>query len=276
MTNKPAGRIRIGIGGWNFPEWRGVFYPKGLSQKKELAYASEQLTAIEVNATFYSGQKPTTVQAWHDGSADDFVFALKGNRFVSNRKNLADADVMTTSIGKFFDCEFQRLGNKLGPISWQLAGTKKFVPEEIDGFFKLLPREVDGVTMRHAIEPRHESFAHPEFVSICREHGVAIVCGADAPNFPQISDVTAPFVYCRIQGTREDEPLGYSEKELDQWTQRLKTWATGGQPEDFALVDGAGDAPAEPRDVFAFIIAGHKQVNPLAAQALIDRLKNWP
>ncbi|WP_245578888.1 DUF72 domain-containing protein [Cucumibacter marinus] len=274
MTDKPAGRIRIGIGGWNFPEWRQTFYPKGLSQKKELAYASERLTATEVNATFYRGQKPATVQTWHDEASDDFVFALKGNRFVSNRKDLADASVMTTSIGKFFDCEFQRLGAKLGPINWQLAGTKKFVPAEIDGFFKLLPREVDGVAMRHAIEPRHESFSDPEFVSICRAHGVAIVCGADAAEYPQVSDVTAPFVYCRIQGTRAEEPLGYSEAELDQWAGRLKAWAAGGQPEDFALTDGADPAPREPRDVFAFFIAGHKRVNPLAAQALIERLKD--
>ncbi len=262
-----AGRIYVGVGGWTFEPWRGEFYPEGLPHKRELEHASRQLTAIEINGTYYGSQKPESFARWRDETPDDFVFTVKGPRFATNRRVLAEAG---PSIERFFSTGVTRLGSKLGPINWQFLPTKKFDPDDFDAFLTLLPREVDGLTIRHAVELRNESFRSPACVDIVRRHGVAIVCAGDGEH-PQISDLTAPFVYARIMGTSEAEPLGYAEKDLDRWSQRAKAWAAGKPAAGLApmLVD---PAPAVARDVFLFVISGEKVRNPAAAQALIQRL----
>ncbi len=262
-----SGRIHIGVGGWDFEPWRGSFYPPGLAKTKQLEFASRQLTATEINATFYKLQKPETFAKWRDATPDGFKFAVKASRFCTNRKNLAEA---AEAIGRFCAQGFTELGDKLGPILWQLAATKHYDADEIREFLALLPVAQDGVTLRHAIEPRHESFRDCGFVAQARAAGVAIVI-ADHDLYPQIADLTADFVYARLQRTRAEEPLGYSAADLDYWAEILRGWSDGQGP---AGLDYLSDAPAamQPRDVFAFVIAGEKARNPLAAKALIERL----
>lgn len=260
------GRIHIGIGGWTFPPWRGVFYPKGLPHKAELAYAAQHLTGIEVNGTFYRLQSPETFAHWHDETPDGFVFALKGSRFITNRRVLAEAG---PSLEKFFASGLAALKGKLGPINWQLAATKQFDAADIDAFLGLLPKDLDGLPLRHAIEARHESFRNPEFVAIARSHGVAIVTAADS-EYPQFTDITAPFAYLRIMGTTEDHDTGYGAAALDAWAARARALAAG-QGLDGLAPPVAGPAPVMPRDVFLFVISGAKQRNPAAAMALISR-----
>jgi uncharacterized protein YecE (DUF72 family) len=262
-----AGRIRVGIGGWTYEPWRGTFYPADLTQKRELEYASRKLTSIEINGTFYGTQRPTSFEKWHDETPDDFVFALKAPRFATNRRVLAEAG---DSIERFFASGLLALKDKLGPINWQFAPTKQFDAEDFDAFLRLLPKRVEGRAIRHAVEVRHESFRHPEFIALAREHGVAVVVAGDS-HYPQLADVTAPFVYARIMGTVETEPLGYSNEALDAWAARAKGWAAANAPDDLHTV-------AEPltstgrADVYLYVISGHKVRNPAAAMALIDRL----
>jgi uncharacterized protein YecE (DUF72 family) len=261
------GNIHIGIGGWDFDPWRGTFYPPGLAKPKQLEYLGTRLTGTEVNATFYSSMKPETFAKWRDSVPDGFKFALKASRFCTNRKVLADG---AESIERFLGQGLTGLGDKLGPILWQLAHTKKFDAGEIEDFLALLPASRDGVALRHAIEPRHESFRHPDFVALARKAGAAIVM-AEHETYPQVADMTADFVYARLQCAKEAEPLGYSEEALDRWTQAAKGWAAGESP---AGLDYYGDAAADKRarDVFLFFIGGDKLRNPLAAQAVIGRL----
>lgn len=262
-----ATRIRVGIGGWTFEPWRGVFYPKGLAQKRELEYASRQLTAIEINGTFYGSQKPATFAKWHDETPDDFVFALKAPRFATHRRVLAEA---RDSVERFVASGVLELKNKLGPINWQFPPTKQFDADDFGSFLELLPAKVDGQTLRHAVEVRHESFCDEAFVALARKHGVAIVVAGDS-KYPQIADPTASFVYARIMGTEEANPSGYAKKALDKWTERAQTWAAGGAPDD--LDTYARAAPKKARDVYLFVISGHKAHNPAAAMALIERIK---
>jgi uncharacterized protein YecE (DUF72 family) len=262
-----ATQIRVGIGGWTFEPWRGAFYPEGLAQKRELEYASRQLTAIEINGTFYGSQKPATFAKWHDETPDDFVFALKAPRFATHRRVLAEA---RDSIDRFVASGVLELKNKLGPINWQFPPTRKFDADEFASFLELLPAEADGRALRHAVEVRHESFCDEAFVALARKHGVAIVVAGDS-KYPQIADPTAPFIYARIMGTEETHPLGYAKKSLDKWTERAQTWASGGAPDDLDTYGSA--APKKARDVFLFVISGHKAHNPAAAMALIERIK---
>lgn len=261
-----AGRIRIGIGGWTYEPWRGSFYPEGLPQRRELEHASRQLTSIEINGTYYGSQKPESFRKWHDETPEDFVFSLKAPRNATNRRVLADAG---ETIARFFDSGVLLLGDKLGPINWQFMATKKFDPEDFAAFLNLLPASLDGRALRHVVEVRHESFRSPDFIGLIRGHGIAAVVSADG-DFPQIADPTAPFVYARIIGTREDEPLGYAPDKLDLWAERARIWAAGGLPEGLDHV-GGNDAGA-PRDVFLYVISGCKQRNPQAAMALMERL----
>jgi uncharacterized protein YecE (DUF72 family) len=261
-----AGRIRVGIGGWTFEPWRGTFYPEGLAQKRELEFASRALTSIEINGTFYGSQKPESFQKWHDETPDDFVFTLKAPRFATNRRVLAEAG---ESVDRFFRSGVLELKDKLGPVNWQFAATKKFDPDDFAAFLALLPASVGGRAIRHAVEVRNESFRHPDFVAMCREKEVAIIVDGDA-EYPMLADVSAPFVYARIQGTTEDEPLGYGAAALDGWAARARSWAAGGAPGDLALVAPA--AGIVPRDVFLYVISGAKARNPAAARALIERL----
>lgn len=267
MAKKAKPRIRIGIGGWTYEPWRGAFYPDGLAQKRELEFASRKLTSIEVNGTYYGSQKPETFAKWHDETPDDFVFALKGTRFTTNRRVLSEAG---SSIERFFASGFTELKDKLGPVSWQFMPTKKFDPIDFEGFLKLLPKTYEGRAIRHAVEVRHDSFKSPDFIALAREYGVAVVIAADA-GYPQISDVTAPFVYVRIMGTVEKEKLGYSPKALDAWIDRARLWAAGDAPKGLE-VPIAKPAAKTSRDVFLYVISGFKERNSAAAMSTIERL----
>lgn len=267
-----TGRIRIGIGGWTYEPWRGRFYPSDLTQKRELEYASRKLTSIEINGTYYGTQRATSFEKWHDETPEDFVFSLKAPRFATNRRVLAEAG---DSVERFFSSGVLALKNKLGPINWQFAPTKQFDAEDFDQFLRLLPKKVDDRAIRHAVEVRHESFRHPEFVALVREHGVAVVVAGDS-EYPQIADVTAPFVYARIMGTIESEALGYSKRALGQWAARAKQWAIGGEPDDLQTIAPSPSTKDARRDVFLYLISGHKVLNPAAAMALIERTGNAP
>ncbi len=266
MLQHAAPRVRIGVGGWTFEPWRGPFYPDGLAQKRELEYASRKLTSIEINGTYYGSQKPESFARWHDETPEDFVFAVKGPRFATNRRVLAEAG---SSIERFFASGVMGLKDKLGPVNWQFMATKKLDLDDLAAFVALLPKSVDGRTVRHALELRHDSFRTAEVVELARENGIAIVTAGDAP-YPQIADVTAPFVYVRIMGTTEDHAEGYAGKALDLWVDRARTWAAGGSPEDLDLV--ARPARQQARDVFLYVISGAKARNPAAAMALIERV----
>jgi uncharacterized protein YecE (DUF72 family) len=262
-----SGRIRIGVGGWTYAPWRGVFYPDGLAQKRELEFASRHLSSIEINGTYYGSQKPESFAKWHDETPDDFVFALKGPRFTTNRRVLAEAG---DSIERFFRSGVMELKDKLGPINWQFMPTKAFDPDDFAGFLKRLPRRIDGRDIRHAVEVRHDSFRTPDFVALAREHGVAIVLAADA-TYPQIADITAPFVYARIMGTQADHALGYADRALDGWIARARHLAAGEVPKDLTSVTAPSKKPLA-REVFLYVISGHKVLNPAAAMAMLERL----
>ena len=259
-------QTRVGVGGWTFEPWRGVFYPEGLKQKDELAYASRHLTAIEINGTFYSSFRPESWRAWRDATPDGFVFTVKGGRFCTNRKQLASAE---ESVSRFFRQGIVELGERLGPILWQLPHYKRFDPNDLDAFLSLLPRSVEGRPIRHALEPRHASFSTPEYVQLLRAHGVANVY-ARHHRYPEIADITADFVYARLQTGSDDEPEAYPAGELDDWAARLGTWARGSAPAGLPTV--AEPAEPAPRDVFAFIIHDGKIRAPAGAMALIKRL----
>ena len=259
-------RIHVGVGGWTFEPWRNNFYPPGLAHSRELHHASRQLTAIEVNGTYYSTMKPATFAKWRGETPDGFLFTLKANRFATNRKVLATAG---ESIERFVASGIAGLGDRLGPILWQFMHTKKFDAEDFEAFLKLLPKTVDGRAVYHAVEVRHASFRDPDFIAMAREHGVAVVIAGDS-EYPEIADVTAPFVYARIMGTRETEPLGYSPAELDLWADRARSWSLGAAPEDLPVVAPLADRVG--RDVYLYVISGHKMSNPMAAGALIERM----
>lgn len=245
-----GGSIHVGIGGWTFEPWRGTFYPPGLPQARELEHAGRHLTAIEINATFYRSQSPASFAKWRDAVPDGFVFAVKASRFCTNRKILAEAG---ESVAKFTGQGIVELGDRLGPILWQFAATKRFDPDDMAAFLALLPASQDGVSLRHAIEPRHESFRDPAFFEMARKAGVAVVYAA-SPEYPCFPEQTADFTYARLQSTREDEAAGYGAAEIACWADQARQWAEGA------------------RDVFVFFIAGAKVRNPAAAQALIARL----
>jgi len=259
------GQVRVGVGGWTFEPWRGVFYPGDLKQKDELSYASRHLTAIEINGTYYSSFKPESWRKWRDETPDGFVFAIKGSRFTTNRRELATAG---ESLERFFAQGMTELGDRMGPYLWQLPHTKKFNADDLDGFLSLLPKQLAGRPLRHALEPRHASFHTPEYPALLRKHGVANVYARHA-TYPEIADVTADFVYARLQTGKDEIETAYEPPELDAWAGRLKTWAAGGHPQGLPLVAGA--AADEPRDVFAFIIHEGKVRAPAGAMALIER-----
>ncbi len=242
-------QIRIGIGGWTFEPWRGVFYPKGLAQKRELEFASRALTSIEINGTYYSTFKPESWRKWRDETPDDFVFAVKASRYCTNRKILAEA---ASSIDRFLDQGLTELGRKLGPINWQLPSTKKFDPVDIAEFLSLLPTQRDGIALRHAVEVRHGSFAAPEFYDLARKHGVAIV-SARGDDFPEIDVATAEFTYARLMSSREELETGVSDAEVDAIAAQVQSWSKRG-------------------DVFAYFVSGAKLRNPAAARSLLRKL----
>lgn len=241
--------IRVGIGGWSFEPWRGAFYPDGLRQKDELAYAASHLTSIEINATYYRSQSPSSFAGWAKAAPDGFRFALKASRFCTNRRVLADAG---ESVEKFVNQGIIELGDRLGPIMWQFAPTKAFDPDDFGAFLKLLPGSVGGLALRHALEVRHESFKDPVFVDLARAAGAAIV-HADHPEYPLIDAATADFTYARLMRSEESETTGYAPAEIAKWAEKAEDWSARG-------------------DAYVFFISGAKVRNPAAAQALIARL----
>lgn len=244
-----SGRVRVGIGGWTYPPWRGSFYPDGLPQARELEFAARQLGAIEINATFYGRQKPASWAAWAGMVPDGFQFAVKGSRYCVTRPKLADAG---EGVAGFLEQGLSALGSKLGPILWMLAARRAFDEQDIAAFFRLLPRELDGLRLRHVIEPRHESFRDERFFSLCREHDVAVVFGDD-DEFPCIDARTASFSYARLQRMRPDVETGYQGEALDGFAERARGWARSG-------------------DAYIFMINGAKERAPAAALALQERL----
>jgi uncharacterized protein YecE (DUF72 family) len=247
--------IRAGVGGWTFEPWRGVFYPPGLAQSKELTYAASKLTSIEINGTFYGSQKPESFAKWAAETPDDFVFSLKAPRFAVNRRVLAEGG---DSITRFYASGLDRLGDKLGPVLWQFAATKQFDRDDFAAFLKLLPEKLGDRRLRHALEPRHESFADPAFFALAKEHNAAIVY-ADADKYPTIGDPavapTADFAYARLQRSSEDNATGYDASALDHWAQVASDWTRAGA-----------------QDVFLYFISGAKVRNPAAAMAMIERI----
>lgn len=243
--------IRTGIGGWTFAPWRGTFYPDKLPQAQELAFAARAVTAIEINATFYRLQSAKSWAAWRDAVPDDFRFAMKGSRYVTNRKVLGEAG---EAIGRFLDQGITELGDKLGPINWQLAATKRFDPDDIAAFFALLPKAHQGVPLAHVIEPRHESFRDSAFDALAAKAGVGVVL-ADSDDYPSFEVAAGGLRYARLQRCREGEACGYTDAELDGWAARARDWSK------------AGD------DVFLFFIGGDKVRAPAAAQAMRGRLE---
>ena len=262
------GSIRVGIGGWTYEPWRKTFYPQGLSQKKELEYASRQLTAIEINGTYYSTQKPAVFAKWRDETPEGFVFSVKASRFATNRRVLAEAG---ESIERFVNSGLSELGDKLGPLLWQFMPTKKFDPDDFGAFLKLLPQKLGSRPLRNVLDVRHESFMTEEFLDLARKYKAATVF-ADSDDYPSFADATADFVYARLMRTESKIKTGYAPKALDAWAKRAKEWASGGEPADLPRVTKA-KSPKAARDVFLFMISGAKERAPAAAKALIERLK---
>jgi uncharacterized protein YecE (DUF72 family) len=260
--------IRVGVGGWVYEPWRETFYPPGLPQKNELAYASRHLTSIEINGTFYGTQKPESFRKWAAETPVDFVFSLKGPRYATNRSRLAEAG---PSIERFLASGITELGSKLGPILWQFAPNKRFDEEDFGAFLALLPKEFDGHPLRHAVEVRHESFRVPAFAALLRAQDIPVVY-ADSDEYPAFADVTGSFVYARLQRSVDSEPTGYSAPDLDRWAERCRAWADGGRPADLPCIEPRHSPRKTPRPCFVYIISGAKVRNPAAARALIERL----
>lgn len=246
----PDARIHIGVGGWNFKPWRGTFYPADLPQARELEYSSSRLTSIEINSTFYGAQKPDTFRKWRAQTPPGFVFAVKAPRYATHRRVLADAG---DSIMRFLGGGVLHLGEKLGPINWQLAPTKKFDAADVQAFLRLLPKQFEGRRLRHAIEVRHADFATEDFIALARRHEVAIVHAADS-KYPLIIDADSPFVYARVMGSSPAHADGYAREDITRWAARVRDWTREG------------------REVFLYFISGHKEKNPAAAMALIRQL----
>jgi uncharacterized protein YecE (DUF72 family) len=264
----PNGKIRVGIGGWNYEPWRKTFYPPDITQSRELEYASRHVTSIEVNGTFYGLQKPAVFAKWHDATPESFMFSIKAPRFIVQRKDLASAG---TAIERFLSSGLTELKSKLGPILWQLADTKAFNAAEVDGFLSLLPAMAGELPLRHALEVRHESFLNREFLAIARKHDVAIVYEDDATH-PGFADLTSTFVYARLRRSTASCATGYPLASLKEWSGHVRIWASGKEPADLPRVAAMGAKAGQPRDVFLYFINGAKERAPAAAQKLISIL----
>jgi uncharacterized protein YecE (DUF72 family) len=262
-----TGSIRVGVGGWSYEPWRGTFYPANLAQQRELEYASRQLTAIEINGTYYGTQKPESFAKWHDETPDGFVFSVKASRYVTNRRVLAEGG---EAIERFIGSGITRLGAKLGPILWQFMPTKRFEPDDFAAFLALLPHEVEGRPLRHVMDVRHASFRTPEYLALAREARVATVF-SDSDEYPSFADITGDCVYVRLQRSQADIATGYQADALDAIADCARLWASGTEPAVVPRVESAQPAGAA-RDVFMFFISGAKERAPAAAQALIERL----
>ena len=248
-TRAAHGAIRVGIGGWTFEPWRGVFYPKGLPHKRELEFASRALSSIEINGTFYSIFKQESWRKWHDETPDDFLFSVKASRYCTNRKVLAEAG---PGIERFIAQGLTQLGAKLGPIVWQFAATKHFEDADFEAFLALLPTHHDGIALQHALDVRHPSFATKAFYALAQKYGCAIVF-ATGKGVPEIDEATAPFTYARIMTSRDDLENGFAADDIKAIAARARIWRRRG-------------------NVFLYFISGAKIRDPAAAQALIAAL----
>lgn len=266
QQDSTAGTVRVGIGGWDYDPWRETFYPADVKKKNALAYASSQVTAIEINGTYYRTQKPESFAKWRDETPDDFVFTVKASRYATNRKVLAEAG---ESIDRFVGSGLHELGPKLGPLLWQFMPTKRFDEADVAAFLALLPKKIGSIVLRHALDVRHESFRCREFVALARQHGAAIVC-SDSDDHPMIGDVAADFVYARLMRAKADVETGYASDELATWTAHARTWAAGGTPDETGPI--AAPAPHSPRDAFVFFINGAKERAPAGAKAMLEAL----
>ncbi|HXW71334.1 MAG TPA: DUF72 domain-containing protein [Methylocella sp.] len=259
----------VGIGGWNFPPWRGTFYPKGLARNRELAYASEHLTSIEINGTYYRTQSPGSFAKWHDETPAGFIFAIKGPRFATQRRLLAEAG---PSIERFLASGIIDLKEKLGPINWQFLPNRHFDAADFEAFLKLLPDSFKGHSLRHAVEVRHGTFQTREVIDLVRAYKIGIVF-TDSEPFPNIFDASAPFVYLRLQRASEQEANGYPEAALDDWAKRAVAWSQGKSPDGLDLLAGEEKKPPKRRDVFIYFIDGFKPKAPAGAMALVRKLE---
>jgi uncharacterized protein YecE (DUF72 family) len=285
-----AGTVRIGISGWTYPPWRGVFYPKGLPQKRELEYATSQFNSLEINGTFYGMQRPDAFGDWADRAPDGFVFAVKAPRFITHIRRLREVE---TPLANFIASGLLRLGSKLGPILWQFPPYFRFDAERIEAFLKLLPHDTEAAArygrkhddrlkapawlkvdaarpMRHAFEIRNETFRTGAFVDLLHKYDVALVC-ADTVEWPRLMDLTSDFVYCRLHGSEQLYASGYDDRSLDEWATRVVTWTKGGEPEDAERVGGKGRK--HNRDVFAYFDNDTKVRAPVDAKALSERVE---
>jgi uncharacterized protein YecE (DUF72 family) len=264
----PSGRIRVGIGGWSYAPWRGVFYPKGLKQADELSYATSKLTSIEINATHYRLQSPKSFRIWGATAPEGFVFSVKGPRLVTQQKVLAETGNFIT---RFLKSGLAELGDRLGPILWQFAPFKRFDEDDFGRFLDLLPHELDGQELNQVVEVRHASFAIPRFAELARDAGVTIAY-VDAEGWPNIADLTGDVIYARLQRGDDALAAAYPPGELDSWAGRAKTWAKGNPPSDLKLLAESAASKPRPRDVFIYFIHEGKLRAPAAAMALIERL----
>ncbi len=286
-----VGSVRVGISGWTYPPWRGVFFPKKLPHKRELEFAASTFRTIEINGTFYSLQRPSSFQAWADRTPEDFVFSVKASRYITHMRRLRDIEV---PLANFFASGILKLGPKLGPILWQFPPNFKFVPALMEEFLQLLPKNtqeavqlgsrhdhrVDGRSflesdrtrsLRHAIEIRHASFVVPEFIALLRKYRVALVC-ADAVEWPRLMDVTSDFIYCRLHGSKELYASGYGNKAIEQWAERVTAWATGGDSNDGDFASTKKAAKRKTRDVYVYFDNDAKVRAPRDAKKLQARL----
>ncbi|HEX4182825.1 MAG TPA: DUF72 domain-containing protein [Caulobacteraceae bacterium] len=286
-----TGIVRIGLSGWTYAPWRGVFYPKGLPRKAELAFAAARFSAIEINGTFYSLQRPESFGRWRDETPEDFMFAVKGPRFITHMLKLRDAE---TALANFFASGLLRLGPKLGPILWQFPPRMAFDMDRFESFFKQLPRTTEAALalarrhgprvsdrswlhveadqhIRHAVEIRHDSFRTPAFVELLREHDIALVC-ADTVDWPLLTDLTADFIYCRLHGSQELYVSGYDAKSLDHWARLVRAWRQGEDPPGKDRILPRGPTRGGGRDVFVFFDNDAKVRAPLDAAELIRRV----
>jgi uncharacterized protein YecE (DUF72 family) len=283
-------QVRIGISGWTYAPWHGVFYPKGLTQNRELEYAASQFDSLEINGTFYGMQRPDAYASWADQVPDDFLFAVKGPRYLTHMRRLRDVAV---PLANFIASGLLRLGPKLGPILWQFPPNFRFDAERIEAFLKLLPHDTEAAArlgrrhddklrapawlkvdtarpMRHAFEIRHDSFRTPAFIALLRKYDVALVC-ADTVAWPRLMDLTADFVYCRLHGSEELYASGYDNQALDIWAARVAAWAKGAEPTDAERVNGPGRT--RKRDVFVYFDNDKKVRAPFDALALRERVE---
>lgn len=293
-SSRDRTRIRIGISGWRYTPWRGVFYPSDLPQRLELHYASRILPTIEINGSFYSLQFPASYQRWHDDTPADFVFAVKGPRFITHMKKLRDVE---TPLANFFASGVFNLHRKLGPILWQFPPNFRYDPAKLAKFFELLPRDTEAalklarrhdarlngrarltidarLPLRHAIEIRHESFCDPSFIDLLRKHNIALVIAETAKRYPMMHDITADFVYMRLHGDKTLYQSGYGDRALEKWARRIKAWQRGGEPRDAEKISKRKPPTSKPRDVYCYFDNTDVKLRaPVDARSLMRKLK---